>query len=360
LACARRNCRHEGADRFGAGSTPARCRMVQTVLAPSLYPEPTQSSVDAAVAPGRVLPGQPQHQRTHLWRGTWTATPVWVGPTAPDQVAMPTQQRGRLHQQPTPAAPASPAAGRSSDRPVVAPSVDHLGQRLPRRTRSSEPTADFLAPTGCNAAPAAAGALPDYPLERRETISAGSSRRASSADAVAPLGWVGSWPVLPQRRRQHLLDRPAPATPAEQDLDPDARPLRPPDEGERLAVPGELVVAVVPPRGQRPVAAGQPGTRQVHGRVRPSPIRILTQRQVGLSFQRAPELLVRVGPLVGWGVRPRAWLVGHLEPPPPRRQVGVGRPTGGRREGVPAQGEVGVGLGPPWPPSRRRSQPTGR
>jgi hypothetical protein len=40
LACARRNCRQVSADRLGAGSTPARCRIVHTVLAPilPLYP----------------------------------------------------------------------------------------------------------------------------------------------------------------------------------------------------------------------------------------------------------------------------------------------------------------------------------
>jgi hypothetical protein len=36
LACARRNCRQVRADRLGAGSTPARRRIVQTVLAPIL------------------------------------------------------------------------------------------------------------------------------------------------------------------------------------------------------------------------------------------------------------------------------------------------------------------------------------
>jgi hypothetical protein len=36
LACTRRNCRQESADRLGAGSTPARWRMVQMVLAPIL------------------------------------------------------------------------------------------------------------------------------------------------------------------------------------------------------------------------------------------------------------------------------------------------------------------------------------
>ena len=64
------------------------------------YPvaEPAQLTVDAAVAPGRVLPGQPQHQSADLQRHAWTTTPVWVGPAAPDQVAVPSQQRGRLHQ----------------------------------------------------------------------------------------------------------------------------------------------------------------------------------------------------------------------------------------------------------------------
>jgi hypothetical protein len=36
LAWARRNCRQVSADRAGAGSMPARCRMVHTVLAPIL------------------------------------------------------------------------------------------------------------------------------------------------------------------------------------------------------------------------------------------------------------------------------------------------------------------------------------
>ena len=36
LAWARRNCRHETIDRLGAGSTPTRCRMHHTVLAPIL------------------------------------------------------------------------------------------------------------------------------------------------------------------------------------------------------------------------------------------------------------------------------------------------------------------------------------
>jgi hypothetical protein len=41
-----------------------------------------------------------------------------------------------------------PAAGRRSDRAVETPSTDHLRRRLPRRSHSSEPTTDLLAPTG--------------------------------------------------------------------------------------------------------------------------------------------------------------------------------------------------------------------
>jgi hypothetical protein len=69
---------------------------------PNPVPEPAQLTADAAVAPARVVPGQPQHQIADLCRHAWTTTPVWVGPTAPDQVAVPSQQRVRLHQQPAP------------------------------------------------------------------------------------------------------------------------------------------------------------------------------------------------------------------------------------------------------------------
>jgi hypothetical protein len=75
LACARRNWRHETPDRCGAGSTPARCRMLHTVLAPIVSPS-RHSSPWTAVAPGRVLFGQPQDQLAELGRHGGTATPV--------------------------------------------------------------------------------------------------------------------------------------------------------------------------------------------------------------------------------------------------------------------------------------------
>jgi hypothetical protein len=62
---------------------PDRCRVDTAALqdgpdgaGPKLVPEPAQLTVDAAVAPGRVLPGQPQHQIADLQRHARTATPV--------------------------------------------------------------------------------------------------------------------------------------------------------------------------------------------------------------------------------------------------------------------------------------------
>ena len=157
--------------------------------------------MDAAVAPGRVLPGQPQHKCPDRCRYRGTAPPVWVAPAASDQVPMPAQQRLRPDEQPAPARARQQtceSSKHSSVGPVerwpghLAPQHrDLMAQRqqlrvlggrasrqqreppqylaeqqiqqskshtpiiaarwLPRRTRSSAPTTEFLAPTGPDA-----------------------------------------------------------------------------------------------------------------------------------------------------------------------------------------------------------------
>jgi hypothetical protein len=62
--------------------------------------EPAQLAVEPAVAPCRVLLGQPRHQRTDLGRDHRAATPVRVGPPASDQLPMPAQQRSRMDDTP--------------------------------------------------------------------------------------------------------------------------------------------------------------------------------------------------------------------------------------------------------------------
>jgi hypothetical protein len=149
-----------------------RCNGRRTPPAPTAAAGIPRSASDPAPH-GEPCP--PTAPRRHPQRHAWTTTPVWVGPTAPDQVAMPSQQRGRLHQQPAPdragqqprqpsqhravspvqigvgppaggapqpraatsaaprcwspsAVPAAPAiarAGRRSDRAVEVPSIDH-------------------------------------------------------------------------------------------------------------------------------------------------------------------------------------------------------------------------------------------
>ena len=61
--------------------------------------ESDELTLDASVAPGRVLPGHPQHQGPDRLRGGWAA---WlssrVGPAAGDEVGVPAQQGSRGHQ----------------------------------------------------------------------------------------------------------------------------------------------------------------------------------------------------------------------------------------------------------------------
>jgi hypothetical protein len=54
-----------------------------------------QLTVNASVAPGRVLSGHPQHQGPdRLWRGR-AAGLSRVGPAADDQIGVPAQQGSR-------------------------------------------------------------------------------------------------------------------------------------------------------------------------------------------------------------------------------------------------------------------------
>jgi hypothetical protein len=181
-------------------STPARCRMAQTVLAQACSRagrghrgrggSPRSDSLWPAAAPDRGAPAPRLDDHAGAGRSTVAGpspgasatassaaptvpatpsvataapaqpappgqpSPLGVGSPAgeapPPRAATPAAPRPWLLSA-APAAPAIPAAGRSSDRAVVAPSTDHRRHRLPRRTPSSEPTVDFLAPTGCNA-----------------------------------------------------------------------------------------------------------------------------------------------------------------------------------------------------------------
>jgi hypothetical protein len=78
---------------------PACCRLVHTPLAPIRSPSRHSwpcTRREPQVGFSLTSRGT---QATQLGRHGRTATPVWVGPAAPDQVAMPAQQRGRLHEQ---------------------------------------------------------------------------------------------------------------------------------------------------------------------------------------------------------------------------------------------------------------------
>ena len=54
-----------------------------------------QFSLDAPVPPAGVLPGQADHEVTHLVNDAWPSRPVRIRPVPADQAAVPGQQRGR-------------------------------------------------------------------------------------------------------------------------------------------------------------------------------------------------------------------------------------------------------------------------
>ena len=100
------------------------------------YAHSCEFSLDPAVAPGRVLPCQPEDEGDGARRHRRPSrTPVWIGPAPGDQVAVPTEQRGRAHEEPL-EMPAGEQlcqsgeqrpAGRLERRPVdLAPEDRHL------------------------------------------------------------------------------------------------------------------------------------------------------------------------------------------------------------------------------------------
>jgi hypothetical protein len=102
VACARRNCRQVRADRLGAGSTLARCGMAQAMLAPSLWPRRHSSPWIHGASPGSGCPW-PAAAPDRGSPAPRLDDHAGVGSSgAPDQVGVPSQQRGRLDEQAAP------------------------------------------------------------------------------------------------------------------------------------------------------------------------------------------------------------------------------------------------------------------
>jgi hypothetical protein len=58
-----------------------------------VVPEPGEFSLDAAMPPPRIFPGQPGDQVTEFVVDRWASWSVGVGPFSCDETAMPCQQR---------------------------------------------------------------------------------------------------------------------------------------------------------------------------------------------------------------------------------------------------------------------------
>lgn len=114
-----RNSRQLGPVRRGAGSTPAACKISQTVDGAIRCPSRANSPLDSAVAPPWVLPRQPQHQLLQRGHRRWTpsaSTSSDVVPLRSDKSAVPTQQRPWGDQEDT--APAEQRRQRGQPKPV--------------------------------------------------------------------------------------------------------------------------------------------------------------------------------------------------------------------------------------------------
>jgi hypothetical protein len=85
-----------------------------------LYPEAQQFSLDALVAPARVLPRQTDGQLLDVLveRGS-PGSASWVGPGARDEAAVPAQQGLRLDEEAGPASPRQHTADRSQQGPIA-------------------------------------------------------------------------------------------------------------------------------------------------------------------------------------------------------------------------------------------------
>ena len=89
-AWARRNVVHDSDARPGAGSIPACLEDRPHRRRGDGDAEPGEFTVDAAVAPGRVLPSETDDHPAGLDGGGWPAGPVRVGPVVRDEASMPT------------------------------------------------------------------------------------------------------------------------------------------------------------------------------------------------------------------------------------------------------------------------------
>jgi hypothetical protein len=97
-----RRLRRSGWARSGAGGRPWRRRTVRMVSLGAAHAELEQFALDPAVAPAGVLAGQAEDQLPALGDQTGASAPGPAGahrPLAPDEIAMPAQERLRADQE---------------------------------------------------------------------------------------------------------------------------------------------------------------------------------------------------------------------------------------------------------------------
>jgi hypothetical protein len=100
-------------------ATSGRGLLTLGTSATSMTPSSARSTTD--YTPGRVLSGEPQHQRADRGAGRWPALHCWrvrVGPLAGEEFAVPAQQRPGAYEATLPQRSGEVAGERGHDQPV--------------------------------------------------------------------------------------------------------------------------------------------------------------------------------------------------------------------------------------------------
>src|ERR1017187_1809036 len=108
----RRNSRQVSSPGRRAGPRPCRRSRSRMVVAENLHPEAEEFTVDALVAPPRVVACEREDEVSDLGIDGGTArVAVRVGPMPGDEATMPTQQHRRCHDKRSPTTPVQNLAG---------------------------------------------------------------------------------------------------------------------------------------------------------------------------------------------------------------------------------------------------------
>ena len=168
-ACWRRNARHDGRARSGAGGRPAPISTLRTEVAETVTPRPLSSPTMRRYPPWRFSRASRRIRvRSDRSSGGRPGALVRICPASCDKLAMPAQQRLRLHRKARPRPPRQRAAQRGQERAVSSGDLWTAG--LPTQDRqlvSEDQDLQFLRATRAGQQRHEREQIPDDEIDKR-------------------------------------------------------------------------------------------------------------------------------------------------------------------------------------------------